>query len=84
MSLPIVLRPEARSEFDDAFDWYEQRRPGLGEDFVAQVQEVFDRISATPELYAPLSRSRNCAIIVCTPPTELGAIKRMYLSLCWA
>ena len=45
MSLPIVLRQEARAEFDDAFDWYEQRRPGLGVDFVGQVQEVFDRIS---------------------------------------
>lgn len=30
MSLPVVLRPEARAEFDDAFDWYEQQRPGQG------------------------------------------------------
>jgi plasmid stabilization system protein ParE len=45
MSLPVVLRPEARAEFDDAFDWYEQQRPGLGVDLVAQVQEVLDRIS---------------------------------------
>ena len=54
MSLPVVLRPEARAEFDEAFDWYEQRRPGLGADFVAQIQEVFDRISTTPELYAQI------------------------------
>ena len=54
MSLPVVLRPEARAEFDDAFDWYEQRRPGLGVDFVAQVQEVFDQISATPGLHAQI------------------------------
>ena len=39
MSLPVVLRPEARVEFDEAFDWYEQRRLGLGVDFVAQLQE---------------------------------------------
>ena len=54
MSLPVVLRPEARDEFDEAFDWYEQQRSGLGVDFVAQVQEVFDRISATPERYAQI------------------------------
>ena len=30
MSLPIVLQPEALVEFDDAFNWYEQRRLGLG------------------------------------------------------
>ena len=30
MSLPIVLQPEALVEFDDASNWYEQRRLGLG------------------------------------------------------
>ena len=54
MSLPVVLRPEARAEFDEAFDWYEQQRPGVGVDFVTQVQEVFDRISPTPERYAQI------------------------------
>lgn len=50
MSLPVVLRSEARAEFDEAFDWYEQQRAGLGVDFVAHVQVALDRISATPEL----------------------------------
>jgi plasmid stabilization system protein ParE len=49
--LPVVLSPEARAEFDEAFDWYEQQRAGLGVDFVARVQEVFDRISDSPEFY---------------------------------
>ncbi len=30
MSLPIVLRRAGRAEFDDAADWYEQRRAELG------------------------------------------------------
>jgi|GEM_PF-2084912 len=36
MTLAVVLRPEARAEFDEAFAWYEQRRPGLGGQLVAQ------------------------------------------------
>ena len=63
VSLPIVLRPEAWAEFDDAFDWYEQRRPGLGVDFVAQVQEVFDRVSTTPERYAQIFHD-VCRVVV--------------------
>jgi toxin ParE1/3/4 len=63
MSLPVVLRPEARAEFDEAFDWYEQRRPGLGVDFVAQIQEVFDRISTTPELYAQIFRDVRRGVV---------------------
>ncbi len=52
MSVRVVLRPEARAEFDDAFDWYERQKPGLGVDFVAHVQAVFDGIGAGPEMYA--------------------------------
>ena len=39
-SLPIVFRRAARIEFDDAADWYEQRRAGLGAKFTAAVQRV--------------------------------------------
>jgi plasmid stabilization system protein ParE len=52
MSLPIRLLPEARDEFDAAADWYEQRRPGLGVDFVARVRETLNRIAANPRLHA--------------------------------
>ena len=44
MNLPVVLRNEAQTEFDSAFDFYEHQRPGLGVVFTARVQEVFDRI----------------------------------------
>jgi len=37
MSLPVVFRRLARAEFDDAADWYEQRRAGLGAAFTAAV-----------------------------------------------
>ncbi len=52
MRLPVRLLPEARVEFDEATDWYEQRRPGLGATFVARVHEVFDHIVANPRRHA--------------------------------
>ena len=63
MSLPVVLRAEARAEFDDAFDWYEQQRPGLGVNFLAQVQEVLDRIGTKPELYAQIFHDVRRAVV---------------------
>ncbi|MGP0065097.1 MAG: type II toxin-antitoxin system RelE/ParE family toxin [Isosphaeraceae bacterium] len=51
MSLPLILIPEARAEFDEAFDWYDRKKAGLGADFADCVQRVFDRISACPEIY---------------------------------
>ena len=52
MSLPVILRPEARDDYDVAFDWFEARRPGDGVAFVKAVQEVFDRIGENPRLHA--------------------------------
>ena len=52
MSRALVLRPEARAEFDAAGDWYEARRPGLGVRFVNAVKKVLDRIAVRPDYYA--------------------------------
>jgi toxin ParE1/3/4 len=52
VNLPVVLRAEAETEFDEAFDWYEGRRPGLGVAFAGEVQRVFDIISANPLIHA--------------------------------
>ncbi|MDQ7782762.1 MAG: type II toxin-antitoxin system RelE/ParE family toxin [Desulfomonilaceae bacterium] len=52
MSVKVFLRRDAQAEFDEAFDWYERRKPGLGVDFVAHVQAVFDEIKTRPEMYA--------------------------------
>jgi len=51
VNLPIVLRNEAQAEFDEAFDWYEAHRPGLGPEFAAEIQKVFDRIAVHPLMH---------------------------------
>ena len=51
MSLPIVFRSEARTEFDQAVDWYEPQRPRLGDDFLARVPDVLDVLSSMPEAH---------------------------------
>lgn len=69
MSLPLVFRPVAQAEFDAAAAWYEGQQPGLGNDFVAEVQKVLDTITNQPERYpiadgdvreAPVSRFPFC------------------------
>jgi plasmid stabilization system protein ParE len=51
LNLPVILDPEARHEFDQGYDYYEGRRPGLGETFADAVQVVLDRIGVTPQLH---------------------------------
>ena len=65
MSLPVVLLPEARTEFDEAFDWYERQKTGLEVSFANDVQRVFDRISANPECM-------GSSVRMCTRPESGG------------
>lgn len=51
MSLPQEFHPSVRDEIDAAHDWYEQRRPGLGGDFLDEVQRVLAEIDANPARY---------------------------------
>ena len=51
MSTPVILRRLAQAEFDDAADWYEQRRAGRGAAFTAAVSQVLSDISATPDAH---------------------------------
>ena len=63
MSLPVVFRPEARAEYDDAVDWYERQRPGLGGDFLDEVQRVLDRIAANPSIHAVVLQDVRKAVV---------------------
>ena len=48
----IELHPEARAEFRSAAVWYDEQRLGLGDEFVAELTNAFDRIAEAPHSYA--------------------------------
>lgn len=47
----VELHPEARAELRSAALWYEQRRIGLGDEFIAAVSTVLDRIGEAAESF---------------------------------
>ena len=51
MSRRLIVRPEAEAEMTDAFDWYEDRVPGLGSEFLLCVDAVFGAILRSPQQY---------------------------------
>jgi hypothetical protein len=42
VKLPFVAHPEAEAELNDALDWYEAQRPGLGDDFLEAVLSALE------------------------------------------
>ena len=37
MTVELIIAPEAQQDIEEAYDWFEERRIGLGEDFLTWV-----------------------------------------------
>jgi toxin ParE1/3/4 len=48
MSLPLIVTPEAEADVAEARAWYEDRREGLGEEFVLCVEAGLEHIRRAP------------------------------------
>ena len=48
MSLPLVFRPIARLELDEAMGWYEKQKAGLGIELKEAVDQMLVRIAESP------------------------------------
>ena len=56
MSLELVLRPEAEADALEAYRWYNEHLPGLGEQFLAEIDRAIETLSANPEAPRKLHR----------------------------
>ena len=76
MSLTVTFRRQARKELQEAVDWYEQKRTGLGEQFRLGVEKVLDRICQTPEIHAFAYRDVRCALVPRFPYAVYYRVRR--------
>ena len=63
MAAKLILIPEAEQDLAEAHDWYELRRPGLGEDFLSCVDSCFQAIRRNPRLHAVVHEEYRRALI---------------------
>lgn len=61
MSRQIIFDPEARLEFENAVAWYDERQPGLGDRFEAEIHATFHRILQSPERFRHVSKTIRVA-----------------------
>jgi plasmid stabilization system protein ParE len=61
---PVVFDSEASDELHAAAGWYEERRAGLGDEFMEEVEQAKDRIGRTPQAFPPHpgSELRKCVL----------------------
>ena len=51
MARRVILTPEANSDTQEVFDWYEERQAGLGWEFLESLEEAYQRIATHPSHY---------------------------------
>jgi len=52
LNRPVRISRLAALDLQQARDWFDQRESGLGDKFLANVEQALDRISANPGQYA--------------------------------
>ena len=62
MTYRLVVRRQAKLDLRRAARWYEEQRPGLGRELVAEVDTVLDRITANPHQWPVIYREVRRAI----------------------
>ncbi len=63
MDNKLIIRPEARTDLLDAFQWYQEQRSGLGFDFKLCVDEVFSKLLKHPSIYKKVYNNIRRAVI---------------------
>lgn len=52
MPYKIEIRPLAVMEIIEAFDWYEEQRAGLGDEFLEELDNLYKILSTNPLTYS--------------------------------
>ena len=63
MAAELILAPEAAQDIDEAYGWYDDRRAGLGEDFLGCVDACIQAICRTPEMHEKIYREYRRGLV---------------------
>lgn len=63
MNLGLLVTPEAEEDLSSAYQWYEARRSGLGDDLLLCVEAVIESARRAPERFAPVDGEIRRALL---------------------
>jgi plasmid stabilization system protein ParE len=63
MAKAIILTPQAEDDLYQSYGWYENKRTGLGRDFITAVDACLHVISRNPQMYQVIYRSYRRSVV---------------------
>jgi hypothetical protein len=85
MAAKLILAPEAEQDIGEAYNWYEQRRAGLGEEFLGCIDACIQSICRSPETFSIVFQDYRRAMVRRSPQhfgaaSLQSALNRLHLS----
>jgi plasmid stabilization system protein ParE len=63
MSRALIVTPEAEADILDGFQSYEEKQPGLGSQFLDEIEQSLNRIAPDPYLYQEVETGIRRAVV---------------------
>ena len=59
----LRIQPHAVDDLREAHAWYEEQRPGLGNEFLLCIEAILDQITANPVRFPLIHREIKRAVV---------------------
>ena len=59
----VLVRPAAAADIENAYQWYEQQRAGLGAEFLAALRATMDLVLIHPEAFPVIHRETRRVLL---------------------
>ena len=63
MSKRLVIEPEAEADMAAAYEWYENQRPGPGDDFALCIEAAPSAIAQRPKSFPPVHKAARRVLV---------------------
>lgn len=63
MNRHVIFRPEAERELSEAYRWYQERSPALGEEFLRCIDACIESIHRNPRMYPAVHEDIHRALV---------------------
>lgn len=78
MKYKLTLRKEAEFDIEEQFEFFEEKRVGLGHDFLLCVEEALDKLQKNPLIYRKIYRELRRTSITRFPFRVFYLVQKKY------
>ena len=76
MLYKVILKPGAEEDTEQAYNWYEDQRAGLGEEFLYELETTYRKLENLPRAFGKLTKIYRRAPLKRFPYLVIFEIKR--------